>query len=50
VEVRMVRYRCASTLVEIAAGIAILAVALFTIVELVRVAGMMQLDGIFSWI
>jgi hypothetical protein len=36
--------------VEIAVGTAILAVALFAIVELARVAGMMQLDGIFSWI
>jgi hypothetical protein len=39
----------AKLLVEIAVGTAILVVALFSIVELVRVAGMLQLDGIFSW-
>jgi hypothetical protein len=50
VEVTMARHPRASMFVEIAVGTAILAVALFTIVELARVAGMMQLDGIFSWI
>jgi hypothetical protein len=46
----MARHTRAATSVEIAVGTAILAVALFTIVELARVAGMMQLDSIFSWI
>jgi hypothetical protein len=39
----------AKLLVEIAVGTAILVVVLFAIVELVRAAGMLQLDGIF-WI
>jgi hypothetical protein len=46
----MARHPRASMVLEIAVGTAILAVALFTIIELARVAGMMQLDGIFSWI
>ena len=45
----MARHPRASMLLEIAVGTAILAVALFTIIELARVAGMMQLDRIFSY-
>ena len=48
-EVTMARHTL-SRVVEIAVGTAILVVAIFTIVELARVAATMQLDGIFSWI
>jgi hypothetical protein len=41
--------RHTSTLVDIALAAALVVAALFTIIELVRVAGTMQLDGIFSW-
>jgi len=35
---------------DIAVGAAIFFAVLFAVFELVRVAGSMQLDGIFSWI
>jgi hypothetical protein len=41
--------RHTSTLVDIALATGLVVAALFTIIELVRVAGMMQLDGIFGW-
>ncbi len=50
VEVTMTRNGLASMLVEIAVGAAIFFAVLFAVFEIVRVAGSMQLDGIFSWI
>ena len=46
----MARHTRARMLIEIAVGTAIVVAAVFTIVELARVAAMMQLNGIFRWI
>jgi hypothetical protein len=46
----MARNRLASMLIEIAVGAAIFFAVLFAVFEMVRIAGSMQLDGIFSWI
>jgi hypothetical protein len=50
VEVTMTRNGLVSMLVEIAVGAAIFFAVLFAVFAMVRVAGSMQLDGIFSWI
>jgi hypothetical protein len=50
VEVTMTSNGLASMLLDITLGATILFAVLFVVFEMIRVAGSMQLDGIFSWI